>query len=585
MFLLNLKRFFKSPALVIGSILYIVLLYLLQPFHAPKTIEAVSNNTLMTLSFSFLYFLIISYEFFYQTRAQKLDEIVRNSKMGWLREKSYGVLLFLGFDAILYVIYLVVSIWGTNYVLGTFNIEWTKMLVKAFFLYHFLLYFFAILLGLLISMISSRLKAFGTLAAVFALFSRILLPIIMQIVARSEKWTHILDIFGIMNRSYGAFCDLFYNYSTESVNLQRILFWILFSISLLFLFRAREKKIWITGVCFGLTLITFALYIQPSGERYISGNWGAYAADNQYYNLLFASKSGIGYGTADEYEGIGRSYKEASFKILKYAGELSAKRELNASIDVEVDRKDLCEYIFTLYHGYRLSQVTDEKGNSIPFEQDVDHVRLNTQNCQPLEKIHFEYAGYSREYVTTSQAVLLGGNFPYLPQPGWLPYKGEPKNGALHTDEYNLKGLCYPVEYDITFPTEATMYTNLTESEKAHFVGKSEGATFISSKFMGETKLPNATLYYPVLSAAYWDKNREKTKQDFAHAIEQFPALAATKNLKIFEVSSMQMAVPMWYVAGDHLIASQSDLEFTYPFYEKYGFTPNNLQMEEDTKQ
>lgn len=580
MFLLNVKRFFKSPALLIGSICYIVILYLLQPFQTPRTIEAVSGNTLKTLSFSFLYFLLISYEFFYQTRAEKMEEMILTSKMGWLREKCYGVLIFLCFDVILYGIYLTVSILGTNYVLGTFNADWARLLAKAFFLYHFLLYFLAILLGLLISMSSSRIKAIAALTGVFALFSRIILPIIMQIVTRSEKWTHIVDVFGIMNRNYGAFCDLFYNYSTENVNLQRILFWILLVVSLLFLFRAREKKKLITGVLFSLTLITFIFYIQPSGERYISGNWGAYAADGHYYDCLFGSETGLGYSTADEYPGIGRSYKEADFKILRYSGSLSAKRQLNASIDVEVDQGNLPEYCFTLYHGYKLSDVTDEKGNSISFEQDADHIRLDTKNCQSIKKIHFEYAGYSREYVTTSQAVLLGGNFPYLPFPGWLEYKGEPKDNTLYSDEYSLKGLRYPVEYDIEFPTDAKMYTNLTECADSHFEGKSEGATFISSKFMRETKVGNATLYYSLLSAAYWDKNIVKTKQEFRNTIKKYPALAGTKNIKIFDVSSMQMAVPMWYVAKDHLIASQSDLDYMYPFYEKYGFTPNTLQME-----
>lgn len=579
MFLLNVKRFFKSPALLIGSICYIVILYLLQPFQTPRTIEAVSNNTLLTMSFSFLYFLLISYEFFYQTRAEKMEEMILISKMGWLREKCYGVLFFLCFDVILYGIYLTVSILGTNYVLGTFNADWARLLAKTFFLYHFLLYFLAILLGLLISMISSRIKAIGALTGVFAFFSKIMPLIIMQMVSRSEEWTHILDIIGIMNRNYGVFCDLFYNYTTENVNLQRILFWILLVISLLVLFRARGKKKLITGVLFSLTLITFIFYIQPSGERYIGGDWGAGMADDYYYGLLFRSKTGLGYGTADEYPGIGRSYKEADFKILRYSGSLSAKRQLNASIDMEVDQGNLPEYCFTLYHGYKLSDVTDEKGNSISFEQDADHIRLDTKNCQSIKKIHFEYAGYSREYVTTSQAVLLGGNFPYLPFPGWLEYKGEPKDNTLYSDEYSLKGLCYPVEYDIEFPTGAKMYTNLTECADSHFKGKSEGATFISSKFMRETKVGNATLYYSPLNALYWNENIENTKQEFKNTIEKYPALAARENLNIFDIS-MDVRVPMWYVAKDHLIASQSDLDYIYPFYEKYGYTPNDYQIE-----
>ena len=117
--------------------------------------------------------------------------------MGAGREKIYGLLIFLGLDLILYIVYLTVSIIGTTSVLKEFNTDWFIMLVKAYFIYHFLTYFFALLAGMLIAMIPSRIKGFFALVTVFSMFSRILYPIMMNSVANSERWTHVIDIFGI----------------------------------------------------------------------------------------------------------------------------------------------------------------------------------------------------------------------------------------------------------------------------------------------------------------------------------------------------------------------------------------------------
>lgn len=579
MFALNIKRFVKSPLFVAGTACYLVVLYFLLPVHKASGIEDMSNSTLTTLPFSFLFFMTISYEFFYRIHAEHLQEVTVVSPMGQIREKSYGVLLFTIFDFILYLVFWAMSVQGTASVLGVVNADWFLLLAKSFFIYHFLFYFFAILVGLLVSFVTSRLKAFGILVTVFALFSKIMLPIIMRCVNGSQTWTHFFDIFGIMNRNYYLFCDLFYNYSAESVNVQRIMFWILLSLSILSLIGMSGKKYLVTAFMFLCTGITFVLYIQPTGYRYNGGDWGSYMEEQQYYMLEYEN---------DRY-GIGRSYKEADFRVLKYEGRLSAERVLRASVGVTVDKSDLEEYCFTLYHGYEIKKVTDQNGNHLEFEQNGDHVRVYSTG-RPVAEICFEYAGYSRKYVATSQAVFLGGNFPYLPQPGWNVYStqpvevfDDPQIDASWDREHELKGLGYQTVFDVWFETGQKVYSNLTETEASHFTGVSEGATFVACPFVKEMKIDNCTLYYSELCAPYMNSRIQQKKEKFQQILGDYPALKNKENLKIFDLVFMGDGDPVYFFASDHLIADDDKIAECYFYYLKYGETPTYTDMEKES--
>lgn len=577
---LNIKRFFKSPIFLIGTLTYVIVLFIMMPVHVATGIEDISNSTLTTQAFSFLYFMMISYEFFYQTKHRQLEEIIYVSHMRPMWEKSYGILMFAAMDLILTVTFLVISMAGTTSVLKSFNMDWFIMLTKAYFIYHFLTYFFAILLGMLTAIISSRIKGFFVLVMSFSLFSKILYPIMMQCVSSSEKWTHIIDIFGIMNRNYYMFCDLIYNYTTEAVNLQRVLFWIVLTAAIAFLVINRKRSKIFTATAWIAAGVFFVFYIQPSGERYVYGDWGAYMDEQQYYGLLYHSDAG-GYRPAETHDGIGRMYRSADYKITKYEGKLSPGRVLKASIDVFVDRSDLKEYCFTLYHGYVLKKVTDDNGDALTFEQDVDHVLVKTNALRNISKIHFEYEGYSRKYIATRQMVFLAGNFPYLPNSGWNEYMVEPI-GNYWQVEHNLKGAMYQIDYDLCIDTKLTVFSNLEKKKNGHYTGKSEGATFVASPFVKEMKLRNCTVYYPILAVPYRNENLEATKREYEEAVDQIRGMRneTTKPLLIFPLDSIMDANISWYIANDHVIAPASQLQELYTYYNKTGCTIDHTKWD-----
>ena len=115
-----------------------------------------------------------------------------------------------------------------------------------------------------------------------------------------------------------------------------------------------------------------------------------------------------------------------------------------------------------MYHAYQLKKVLDADGNELAFEQDGDHVLVKVGESRQTQRIRFIYKGYSRRSVTTSQAIFLEGNFPYLPMPGWREYAKETKENTRFV-AYDQKGLGYPTDFSLSVHTKQKVYSNLSE--------------------------------------------------------------------------------------------------------------------------
>lgn len=585
MLYLNIKRYIKSPLFVCVTIVYIVMLVVMQPAAKDYALlSTATNGTLLTQPFSFLFFMLVSYEFFYQIKKHHLQETIETSKMGPLREKGYGILLFLLLDLFITACFLAVSMWSTTKCLGFFSKEYFCLLIKLFAVQHFLTYAFAVLLGVLASLITSRVIACSMMIAVFSCFSRVLFPVLITSADSNEAVAHIVDILGIMGRNYTVLTDMFYEYTTEAVNTQRILFWLFLCLFILLL-RLTKGRCRLTAygslLCAGICL---CLYIQPSGERYCgSSSWNIYGEQDQYYQLFFSGKKKYGYETPEEHEGIGRKYKEADFKALSYTGDLTIQRILSADIEVKVDQEQLPEYRFTLYHAYQLKKVLDADGNELAFEQDGDHVLVKVGESRQTQRIRFIYKGYSRRSVTTSQAIYLEGNFPYLPMPGWREYAKETKENTRFV-AYDQKGLNYPTDFSLSVHTKQKVYSNLSEEQPHTFVGRSEGATLIASPFMRTVKVQKATLCYSYLSGLFRQENYKETIANYEKVLQKYPELNRT-DMTFFECGNADGNDSSQYFASDHIFAFVEYIDKEYLRYKQMGYTPSTYGQEEDDEQ
>ena len=472
-------------------------------------------------------------------------------------------------DIFLYVLFVGLSVKGAVYVMKAFSVEWFFHLAQAFLIYFFLPCIFAVCAGLLISFVQSINKGRMIALLLFVLFSNIFTGYLFQCVSSSEWGTQIVDIFGVVNRHFDYYCDLFYNYSVESVNVERILFWIFLSLAVFCFIACNQKKMIMTTLFSVAAAVLFILYIQPSGYRYFGGDWGNELACQQYYSLL--------YNACDD--SIARRYKVPDFKVKEYKGKVEAKRVLKASVDVIIDKVDLKEYDFTLYHGYQIHDITDENGEKLLFQQKGDHILVQNNKLRKIRAIHFEYSGFSKKYVATGQAVFLGGNFPYLPWPGWgknvrRKYVSEPE---IHEDykfwniETDLTGIGYKTKYDIYFYSHVPVCSNLEEKGRSHFVGKTEGGTFVASSFLRKMEIGHAVLYYTIMSPQYYKNNLVETKNEYEKVLKKYNI---TNKIKIFDVGNMGDGDEIYYFSEDHIIGKFYEIDKCYPFYIKNGLTP-----------
>jgi len=103
----------------------------------------------------------------------------------------------------------------------------------------------------------------------------------------------------------------------------------------------------------------------------------------------------------------------ASFRVTSYELELSIQRQMQAKAVLAIDAPALESYDFTLYHGYKIKSAKDQAGAALRFSQEGDHIQVWNNPDGMLEKIVFEYAGF-----TTLRTAAIQRRQPPLPRIG-----------------------------------------------------------------------------------------------------------------------------------------------------------------------
>ncbi len=162
--------------------------------------------------------------------------------------------------------------------------------------------------------------------------------------------------------------------------------------------------------------------------------------------------------------------KDADFTVLSYDADLSIFSRLYAKVTLTLDKTNLNEYIFTLYHQYKIIKITDENNNKLKFQQDGDYVTV--YNTGEIKKLCFTYVGFSGTYYSNVQGTFLPASFPYLPHAGWH----EVYDGWSHDIFY------FNDSTDINMKVNSLqkIYCNLEETGRNTFSGKSNGVSLIS---------------------------------------------------------------------------------------------------------
>lgn len=80
-------------------------------------------------------------------------------------------------------------------------------------------------------------------------------------------------------------------------------------------------------------------------------------------------------------------------------------------MEVVPDKTNLNEYKFTMYHGYKIKNITNEKGEKLKYSvTGGDYINIiNTK--ESIKKIVFEYSGFCRFFYADNPGGESSGKF------------------------------------------------------------------------------------------------------------------------------------------------------------------------------
>lgn len=468
------KLFIKNKPLIISSIaLFILLVAYLVLYMTTSSANSYiyfAKDTLMLSQIFFIAFLFISYEFFYLSKSSSCKECIGATCRGegaFLR----GQFLVLISLSVLFCITIFICHIAFYFLCGNTDVDFIIHMGFNILLNFFLMSIIAILFACIDALLFKRLPAY-LIIFVFIILTG---PTFRSLFANTKLY-QIYDFFNFFpylnfmpNHGFG-FSLLPYRWA-------RVLFWVfLFAAILLFQVKRYKKYIshLMSGICIVLALSMIIVYAQPVSKVDMS----------EHYQLQ----------EMEYYKEHKQQVKNADFRILSYDMKFDIKQILKAEVDIYVDKKNLKEYNFTLYHGYHIQEVFDQHGNPLLFNQDGDYLMIDNNSALDVSLFKIKYTGYSNTFYSNSQGIYLSGAFPYYPKAGFY---------NLYID--NLQSYTYSIPDDtINFRVEFTrgsdkVYSNLDKQKDGVFTGKSKGATFLKG-FYTTKNIDGIELVYPYLA-------------------------------------------------------------------------------------
>ena len=465
---LEIKRYIKNPILLISSafiwVWMILYLFFDDELKISSRPELVIVNLIKALPIIFFVFIVISYEMFYQCEKNKLDEVISTIKNGKRKETLSVFVVLIVNDIMLsclsfgacYNYYQNNNIVNSAYMLYT---------IRVIIVYVFLPLVLSMFLGMLAAQFRNRITGICVALILYFLFDSTFVSFLMALFISNVDLSNASLLFAVIYRCPEMIVDRNYFITAENVHIYRIIFWVFFCIAISVTMKKKNKKRIIASLI--AMLATFIIAMFPSGASYqffAMSNSDAWVHDQIYYDEYFTKYQTKNKETLKQVE----NYKD-DCKVISYEMNFDISNELNAQVIVKPSAKDKEKYYFTLYHGYNIKKISDEKGNELKFKRVADFIEI--YNNKEIEKINFKYSGHCGFFYSTSQAVNLPGGFAYYPIPGWhTVYSSE--NGGF---ENNL--LSNEAKFSVSIHNvKYKLYSNLMEksSDKVtRFEGKS----------------------------------------------------------------------------------------------------------------
>jgi len=495
----NLKRNKFYKCFIIITTLAVVIINLYSFFYIDDICGAGDFLTinLRALKYLSVLFIFFSYECFLKINFCK--ETIQVCKKSVISVYKAQICLFE-----LYIILLIAaeSIFGIIYIAIANQIDPVIILntILVIVCYYFLVLTASVFIGLMLSFIKKRAFAY-TLMLLFAISVTGLVQKASDLLFDriGKDFSKLFEFFFIIPHSL-EFEVTFQTGVIFDVNkISLLLFYIVLAVVIVVLVSCKQKKekVWKSAVCFVLCACLLAGYFMPVSNPKYDESSSSFNQDASYY----------------------RFYKDyvkeeaAEFGVKQYDLKLSAYLNLKADVKVFVDKHNLDEYKFTLYHKYKVKNVTNQKGERLDFKQESDYLTVKASG--ETEYLNISYYGGSTPYYSSYSGINLPGNFYFYPVAGF------------HKMFINMYGfVCRELPDETVFNVELdypkAVYSNLEETEENKFSGTAKSLTLMSGYYKME-KIEDTAVYYPYMS------NRIKVS-DLYEYLEPF--LKDNRNIK-----------------------------------------------------
>lgn len=491
MFKINLKRFLKNriltillPAFFVLSVGYITYDFILDISADDQMYQFVFPlwDTNLLSIYSCACFAFVSFEFCSRLYTCNLYETVyctpKKLKPLCLENISVLTLWNLLYCALLlafnFIAFLSVHSYDKNYFIHIF----LNILIN-FFLINTL----AILFGQAVSFLKNKIWSYLSIIIFLIMGSLIthnLASAILDFTNGSISIFPVYNLFAIYTQGLEFAPTTATGFSVLPYRVDLIFFWSFLMLAII-TFYLKGKKVGLKPIL-SLALSLFALFsfITPESRLVLNSDPNGEAMANQYYPAY-------AYGAQ-------KINEAADFCIENYEMDLKINRKLNAVVTMKPD-KTLSSYTFTLYHGYKIKEVTDQNQNKLDFIVDGDFVTVQGSDISSLT---IQYSGSGKNFYSNYQGIYLPGDFPYYPIAG--------KHQICHTGDYFSIVPDNTPYYEIKISSGLPVYSNLGGTSETSFSGATKAPGLFAGAFLAEKEHRGARIVYPYLYG-YFETN------------------------------------------------------------------------------
>jgi hypothetical protein len=451
-----------------------------------------------------IFILCSSYEFFSRARSQDIAEVLAATTSGRPTYSLYLLLWQAGVVGLILLVPLTVIL-APPLISGQqayfLAYSWKPILVNVI-----LPSMISLLLAFVLAIRFSRLTAYGCILVFIVLIS----PFAEKI-AWSEQpqgfpidqvYKYIRWPFTLLYATQDGFSlDNQYGLQTEIPRWQAQFFWLLMLLGLSPLTLYFTRKASFRRAMRFLTLLLAAAFLvlsyMPASLQRFNDNWdSSMSLDSNYYDHEPVNSL------------LNQETANANFKIANYGLSVKLGRQLAVEATLRLIADEPCQsFLFTLYHGYTVTDARLGNEDKVAFAQEGDMLVLYLADAVQETTVRLSYTGSAGNLYSNSEACLLPGYFPWYPMAGehkvWLD-DGHARYG------YNPYNRVEPAAFSLSVAGIQSLITNLPMNADGSYSGVSDSVSLFTGHILTTNDL-DITTWLPLEAG---NTKRAKERQD-----------------------------------------------------------------------